>query len=139
MKRGSALVGVIWTLAVLSILIASYAMDAHLQTRINLYLRERVHVDHLTDCVDNYLVQLSPHTNEEHFIRILTQYHKLISEFEHLGDDAVNIADAAKKKHDEKVEFTETALKELALTRLLLNNILEYAKTAFEKRDVDSA
>ncbi|MCR4683982.1 MAG: Na/Pi cotransporter family protein [Lachnospiraceae bacterium] len=97
------------------------------------------HVDHLTDCEDNYLVQLSPHTNEEHFIRILTQYHKLISEFEHLGDDAVNIADAAKKKHDEKVEFTETALKELALTRLLLNNILEYAKTAFEKRDVDSA
>ena len=49
MKRGSALVSVIWTLAVLSILIASYAMDAHLQTRINLYLRERVHVDHLTD------------------------------------------------------------------------------------------
>ena len=31
------------------------------------------------------------------------------------------------------------ALKELALTRLLLNSILEYAKTAFEKRDVDSA
>ncbi|MCQ2392067.1 MAG: type II secretion system protein GspK [Kiritimatiellae bacterium] len=49
MKRGSALVGVIWTLAVLSILIASYAVDAHLQTRVNLYLRERVHVDHLTD------------------------------------------------------------------------------------------
>ena len=49
MKRGSALVSVIWTLAVLSILIASYAMDAHLQTRVNLYLRERVHVDHLTD------------------------------------------------------------------------------------------
>ncbi len=48
-KRGSALVSVIWTLAVLSILIASYAMDAHLQTRVNLYLRERVHVDHLTD------------------------------------------------------------------------------------------
>ena len=49
MKRGSALVSVIWTLAVLSILIASYAMDAHLQTRVNLYLRERVNVDHLTD------------------------------------------------------------------------------------------
>ena len=48
-RKGSALVGVIWTLAVLSILIASYAVDAHLQTRINLYLRERVTVDHLTD------------------------------------------------------------------------------------------
>ena len=48
-RKGSALVGVIWMLAVLSILIASYAVDAHLQTRINLYLRERVTVDHLTD------------------------------------------------------------------------------------------
>ena len=48
-RKGSALVGVIWTLAVLSILIASYAVDAHLQTRINVYLRERVTVDHLTD------------------------------------------------------------------------------------------
>lgn len=48
-KKGSALVGVIWLLAVLSILIASYAVDAHLQTRINIYLRERVTVDHLTD------------------------------------------------------------------------------------------
>ena len=48
-RNGSALVGVIWMLAVLSILIASYTVDAHLQTRINLYLRERVTVDHLTD------------------------------------------------------------------------------------------
>ena len=48
-RRGSALVGAIWILAVLSILIASYAVDAQLQTGINLYLRERVHVDHLTD------------------------------------------------------------------------------------------
>ena len=48
-RKGSALVSVIWLLAVLSILIASYAVDAHLQTRINLYLRERVTVDHLTD------------------------------------------------------------------------------------------
>ncbi len=102
-------------------------------------LENEEHVDHLTDCVDNYLVQLSPHINEEHFIRILTQYHKLTSEFEHLGDAAVYIAEAARKKYEEKVEFTETALKELALTRLLLNNILEYAKTAFEKRDEDSA
>ena len=33
----------------LSVLIATYAVDAQLQTRINLYLQERVRVDHLTD------------------------------------------------------------------------------------------
>ena len=48
-KSGSAIVGAIWILAVLSVLIATYAVDAQLQTRINLYLQERVRVDHLTD------------------------------------------------------------------------------------------
>lgn len=48
-KRGSAIVGAIWILAVLSVLIATYAVDAQLQTRVNLYLQERVRVDHLTD------------------------------------------------------------------------------------------
>ena len=102
-------------------------------------LENEEHIDRLTDCVDNYLVQLSPHTTEEHFNRILTQYHKLISEFEHLGDAAVYIAEAARKKDEENVEFTEVALKELSLTRLLLNSILDYARMAFEKRDIDSA
>ena len=48
-KRGSAIVGAVWILAVLAVLIATYAVDAQLQTRINLYLQERVRVDHLTD------------------------------------------------------------------------------------------
>ena len=48
-KQGSAIVGAVWILAVLSVLIATYAVDAQLQTRINLYLQERVRVDHLTD------------------------------------------------------------------------------------------
>ena len=48
-KRGSAIVGAVWILAVLSVLIATYAVDAQLQTRVNLYLQERVRVDHLTD------------------------------------------------------------------------------------------
>ena len=48
-RRGSAIVGAIWILAVLSVLIATYAVDAQLQTRVNLYLQERVRVDHLTD------------------------------------------------------------------------------------------
>ena len=48
-RKGSAIVGAIWMLAVLSILIATYAVDAQLQTRVNLYLQERVKVDHLTD------------------------------------------------------------------------------------------
>lgn len=73
-KGGSALVGAIWILAVLSVLIATYAVDAQLQTRINLYLQERVRVDHLTDAgiaiaevimLDYQNVSIDPETDYE--------------------------------------------------------------------------
>ncbi len=102
-------------------------------------LKEEENIDMLTDKVDNYLVQMSPHITEDHFIQILTQYHKLVSEFEHLGDYAVHLAETAKRLHDEDVELSAMAQKELSLIRLLLNSIMDHAKTAFEKRDSDAA
>ena len=102
-------------------------------------LDEEENIDMLTDKVDNYLVQMSPHITEDHFIHILTQYHKLVSEFEHLGDYAVHIAETAKEMHDEDIQLSSMALKELSLIRLLLSSIMDYAKRAFDKRDVDAA
>ena len=49
MKRGSALVMAIWIIAVLSLLVLNFATEAHLQTSVNLYMRERIRVAHLTD------------------------------------------------------------------------------------------
>lgn len=100
---------------------------------------EEENIDLLTDRVDSYLVQLSPHISEDNFIVILTQYHKVVSEFEHLGDTAVYISRAAKSLHDENITFTANAIKELSLARLLLNSIMDYAKDAFEKRNVDAS
>ena len=39
----------IWIIAVLSLMVMSFATEARLQTGVNLYMRERVHVNHLTD------------------------------------------------------------------------------------------
>ncbi len=100
---------------------------------------EEDNVDHLTDCVDNYLVQLSPHISEDYHIRILTQYHKLVSEFEHLSDYAYKISETAYTLKEENIQFTETAQKELALTSLLLTSIMNYTRSAFEKRNVENA
>jgi phosphate:Na+ symporter len=102
-------------------------------------MEEEENIDMLTDKVDNYLVQMSPHITEDHFIHILTQYHKLVSEFEHLGDYAVHIAETAKEMHDEDIQLSSMALKELSLIRLLLSSIMDYAKRAFDKRDMDAA
>ncbi len=96
-------------------------------------------VDHLTDCLDNYLVDLSPHVSEDNHTRILTQYHKLVSEFEHLGDYAVYIAKASKEKAEENIDFSEQAMQELELASDLLNKMLEHTRNCFVKLDVKSA
>ena len=100
---------------------------------------EEKNIDMLTDRVDNYLVQLSPHIREDLHIRIFEQYHKMVTEFEHLGDYADNIAITAKEMNDEGVQFSETALNELKVLRDLLDTILDYAKLTFVKRNLDAA
>lgn len=96
-------------------------------------------IDMLTDNLGSYLVELSPNIVEENHIRILNQYNRLVNEFERLGDHAVNIAEVARQMHDSDISFTDRALKEITVARELLEQILGYTWTAFEKRDMNAA
>jgi hypothetical protein len=49
MKRGSALLTALWIIAVLSVMVLSFSTEAHLQTGINVYVRERNRVNRLMD------------------------------------------------------------------------------------------
>ena len=49
MRRASALLMALWIIAVLSIMVLSFASEAHLQTGINIYVRERNPVNRLVD------------------------------------------------------------------------------------------
>lgn len=49
MKRGSALILAIWIIAILSIIVVSFSVEARLQAGINVYVRERARVNHLID------------------------------------------------------------------------------------------
>ncbi len=48
-SRGSALVMVIWTIAVLSVIVMSFAVEAKLQASVNVYVRERAQLETLVD------------------------------------------------------------------------------------------
>ena len=100
---------------------------------------EEENIDYLTDHVDKYLVQLAPYVSEDLHIRILKQYHKLVSEFEHLGDYADKMADAATTLHDERIVFSPTAMGEIELTKKLVDEIIGYSAKAFQKRNVSAA
>ena len=49
MKRGSALIVAIWVIAVLSIMVLSFSMEARMQSGVNVFVRERNRVNRLMD------------------------------------------------------------------------------------------
>ena len=102
-------------------------------------LKEEDEIDHMTDRVGRYTVELLPHLQLENHVSILNQYYKVISEFERLGDHAVNIADHAAALKKNNTRFSAKALQELAVLEAAIMGILDEAEQSFKKRDVDAA
>ena len=96
-------------------------------------------VDRLTDHLSRYLVELLPHLQDETHTSILSQYYKLSTEFERLGDQAVNIADIAAKLSANDTGFSETCKKEIAVLQELVRNILNDAEEAFAEQSEKAA
>ena len=96
-------------------------------------------IDLMADRLSNYMVTLSAHLSADLHISILDQYHKLVTEFERLGDHAMNIAETAENMEEMHVAFSTTALAELDVLEDLLGRILRYTEQAFKARDLTSA
>ena len=100
---------------------------------------EEMQVDRLTDNLSRYLVELLPHLQSEDHISVLNQYYKLSTEFERLGDQAVNIADIAAKLSENNTDFSATFKKEIAVLQNLIQDILNDAEKAFTKQSEKAA
>lgn len=100
---------------------------------------EEDNIDRLTDRVSNYLIDLSTHITAAEHAAILDQYYKLVSEFERLGDHAVNIGELAGGLAEAGARFSDDGYEELTVLEDLIARILDLADRAFEKRDVDAA
>lgn len=102
-------------------------------------VEEEANLDLLTDRVSRYIVEYLPHVRDAQNAAILDQYYKVVTDFERLGDHAVNIADNAGSMHRLQKKFTKTAISELEILEDLLREILDNVELAFGKRDVDAA
>jgi len=96
-------------------------------------------VDLMTDHVSRYIVGLLPKLNQQEHITILDEYYRVVTEFERLGDKAVDIARTAKNIYQSDKALSDSAKEELAVLIDLLNEILNNAQQAFEKRDIEAA
>ena len=100
---------------------------------------EERQVDRLTDNLSHYLVEMLPHLKSDFHISILNQYYKVSTEFENLGDRAVNISDIATRLSENHTGFSDTFKRELAVLQELIQNILDDAQKAFAERSEQAA
>ncbi len=96
-------------------------------------------LDTMADRVSGYLMQISAHITSDDHSEVMNHYYSTISEFERLGDHAMNIAEDAEEMYKAEVTFSETALKELGVVRDLLRAVLNYTGKSFEKCDAKAA
>lgn len=96
-------------------------------------------IDYLKDQVSKYIVELLPHISDDYHVSILDQYHKMTSEFEHLGDIAIYIREVADALHIQNTKMSSRAIKELDILCNLVNEVLDETEKAFEKRDIEAA
>ena len=100
---------------------------------------EENRIDVFADRICNYLVGLSSTIKSDEHLRIMNEYYRITSEFERLGDHAVNISEAAQGLQENSVSFSDSAKRELEVIRKLIAEVLDLARLSFEKRDEQAA
>ncbi len=96
-------------------------------------------LDLMADRVSNYLIQLSAHISSPDHLEIMNHYYSATTEFERLGDHAMNIAEAATELYTNDASFSRAALSELMVLRELTDRILDLTDITFRNRDVIAA
>ncbi len=138
----SSISGVISKMATLAV----YGVKVSLRTIRN-YDREAVdeinrnedYIDMLADKVDNYMIRFSPHVPKGEDSNLLNYYIQCFSEFERIGDYAMNITEAAAEIADKNIEFSPVAHQELAVLGEACAQVLDYSYKAFTKLDAVAA
>jgi len=102
-------------------------------------LSEEDEIDRMTDELSKYMVSFLPHLQIENHVAILNQYYKVASEFERLGDHAVNIAKLAESMEKNSTRFSAKAMSELTVVETALLQILDETEQTFKKRDLEAA
>ena len=96
-------------------------------------------IDRMSDNVSKYLVRFLPHLQNEYHVSIMDQYFKVTTEFERLGDHAVNIAEHAATLHRNGTPLSAVALSELAVLENAVGHVLDECELTFRRRDVIAA
>ena len=100
--------------------------------------REEV-VDKLDVSVSNYLVNMAELELQEEESREVTLLLNFVTEFERIGDYAVNIIQRGGEIHDKEIVFSEKAKRELQVLSDAVEEVLDLTILALEHNDIQQA
>ena len=118
---------------VMSALDVLHHFDRH---TIDVIDRNEDHIDALADSVDNYLIKLSSHVPPGHGNDLLNYYIQCFSEFERIGDYAVNLTENAEELRGKSLAFSAAAAREYDVLAAAIGEILDLSLRSFERQDV---
>ncbi|MDE7290403.1 MAG: Na/Pi cotransporter family protein, partial [Oscillospiraceae bacterium] len=96
-------------------------------------------IDRMEDRLNAYLVKLNDCGLTDYENRRVTELLHLTSEFERIGDYAMNLIENAEKLNDLEVSFSESALKELGVISDAVEEIIGMAVDAVKSNNVPLA
>ncbi|MBQ4650536.1 MAG: Na/Pi cotransporter family protein [Firmicutes bacterium] len=105
--------------------------------RITVINENEDNLDVFTDTMDSYLVDLSGYVETEHDNQHINILMQTATNFERVGDHAINVMEVAQKINAEKLSFSTDAIEELHIVEEAVLEITDITVEAF--RTLDSA
>lgn len=96
-------------------------------------------IDRYEDKLGSYLVKLTSQELSSAQTTEVSKFLHTISDFERIGDHAVNIADVAKELNDKKLRFSDDGVEDVELLSSIIREIVELVVNAFENNDLESS
>jgi phosphate:Na+ symporter len=118
---------------------ASSAFFGKSETDLRLVAQKEEAVDNLQDKITQYLISISRYDLEPASAKELPVLLHSVNDIERIGDHALNLAEAAQRRIDQRLEFTPPALEELDKMRGEVDVMFDNVIRALQDSDPDAA
>ena len=109
------------------------------ERRVSVINENEDNMDVFTDSMDTYLVELSKHVETDADSQRITTLMQTSTNFERIGDHAINIMEVAQSVNEGKLEFSQSANEEFEVVKDAVFEITTMAIAAFAHMDSDIA
>ncbi len=114
-------------------------MTKYEEERYNKIQEKEDIIDKYVGKVSRYLMKISEHELTVRQTKQVAKFLNTITDFERLGDDAVDIADVAKSVEEQEVEFSEEGEYELDVAKSAVKELLNLTIFAFTEDNLERA